>query len=317
MYRLSCDGNLPITFSGYLAPVKRTLFVLLAFGLGSVFAQSRLFLPDSTLNIRRQRAVTWTALGGYVGIGSYLGFIWYAQDTLVPFHFFDDSREWKQIDKIGHALGAYSASRWVSDLYRWSGVPQRRAAIRGATIGFLAMSTIEVFDGFGQGWGASFSDIGANFSGSALYLMNQLLWRENRIQLKNSYIPSIYVRNADSLARYGGVFGKNITEWPLKDYNGQAYWLSFRVKSFLPQGSKIRQGWPIWLNPAIGYGADGMSSGFASTAYRQWYLGFDIDLAEVWQKPGWVRTGLSVASLFRLPLPAVEIDKKGMRAGIQ
>lgn len=298
--------------------MKRLLFALLLAGIClAALGQNRLFLPDSTLNPRRQRAVTWTALGGYAGMGTYLGFIWYAQQGMGSFHFFDDSREWKQMDKAGHALGAYTASRWMGDLYRWSGVAPRKAAIRSAAIGFLAMSTIEVFDGFGVGWGASPTDLCANFSGSALYLTNQLLWGENRIQLKASYLPSMYVNNPDSLAKYNHIFGKNIVEWPLKDYNGHTYWLSVRAKSFLPRESRIRQAWPIWLNPALGYGANGMSSGFASTSYRQWYLGFDVDLAEVWRKPGLVRTGFSVASLFRLPLPALEVDKFGARAGFR
>ncbi len=34
----------------------------------------------------------------------------------------------------------------------------------------------------------------------------------------------------------------------LKDYNGQTYWLSFNVASFLPTNS----GFPYWLNMSLG-----------------------------------------------------------------
>ncbi len=42
----------------------------------------------------------------------------------------------------------------------------------------------------------------------------------------------------------------------LKDYNGQSYWLSFNVFSFLDI-EKI----PKWLYLSLGYGGEGMISG--------------------------------------------------------
>jgi len=274
------------------------------------------FAPDSVPNPHRRHAVTCTAAGGYVAMGLYLGTVWYAQDTLGPFHFFDDSREWKQIDKFGHALGAFTASRWMSELYIWSGTPRKKAAVTGAVIGFAAMSSIEILDGFGKDWGASVSDIGANFVGSSLFLANQLLWEENRIALKFSYLPSPFVTNKDSLSRYSRVFGANPAEWLLKDYNGHTYWLSVRVHSFLPEG-RFKEVYPRWLKLAAGYGADGMTSGFAATSYRQAYIGFDVDitqLARAHGKPlyGPIPTLLNTAGLFRILTPALQMDKTGV-----
>lgn len=49
------------------------------------------------------------------------------------------------------------------------------------------MSTIEVFDGFSTGWGASANDLLADFSGVLIYSSQYLEWKEERIVPKFSY----------------------------------------------------------------------------------------------------------------------------------
>jgi hypothetical protein len=97
----------------------------------------------------------------------------------------------------------------------------------------------------------------------------------------------------------------------LKDYNGLTIWLSCRVHSFLPEG-RFKEIYPQWLNVAVGYGADGMTSGFAKTAYRQGYFSFDVDLGNIKTRNGPLRTLLNVSAMLRLPLPAVQFDKNGV-----
>jgi hypothetical protein len=41
----------------------------------------------------------------------------------------------------------------------------------------------------------------------------------------------------------------------IKDYNGQSYWFSFNISSFL----KSNNNFPKWLNADLGIGADGMT----------------------------------------------------------
>ncbi|MEM7514076.1 MAG: DUF2279 domain-containing protein, partial [Bacteroidota bacterium] len=262
------------------------------------------FQPDKSLylnskepDLNRKRWVNRITLGGY-GIGAlYLGTSWYAQEDLSHFRFFDDSREWKQMDKVGHAFGGYHASRWMIDLYKWSGMPKKKALINGGLYGFAAMSSIEVLDGFARKWGASWTDIGANLVGTSLAVGNELLWNEQRLQLKVSYITSPFARQEE----YNDLFGTNYGQWFIKDYNGQVLWLSVRVHSFLPEGS-FKRIYPRWLNLAVGYGADGLVGGYGeeeweviqAREYRQFYLSLDIDLTNIKTNNGFLKTLFSI-----------------------
>lgn len=267
------------------------------------------------LDTNRIKWVNRISLGGYALSALYLGTVWYANEELSHFHFFDDSREWQQMDKVGHALGGYHASKWMISLYRWSGQDKKKALIQGGLYGFLAMSSIEAFDGFGEKWGASVYDIGANLVGSGLAVMNQHLWYENRIQLKVFYWPSEYTGKEE----YEYLFGTHIAEWIVKDYNGQTLWMSVRVHSFLPEG-RFKQIYPQWLNLAVGYGAEGMIGGYhedpwdeiRKREYRQLYLSLDIDLSNIPTRSGFLNTLFNVASIIRIPLPAIQFDQRGV-----
>lgn len=273
-----------------------------------------LFRNAQSLDKKRSRYVSAIAGGGYGLSMLYLGTVWYAQEELGPFHFFNDSHEWKQIDKFGHALGGYHASRLLIDLYKWSGTEKKKALLIGGLGGLAAMSSIEVFDGFSTNWGASMSDMGANLFGSSLAVANEALWNEERIQLKVGYHKSPYA-DVDSLQ---DLFGSNPAEWFLKDYNGHSLWMSFRVHSFLPEG-RFREVYPRWLNLAVGYGAEGLTGGYddpnrayLSREYRQYYLGLDIDLANIRTRSGFLNSLFSVVNIVRIPLPALRFDKKGL-----
>lgn len=299
---------------------------LLIGGLGSLLAQPlsfyryrplkpAFFTNDTLPNPGRQRLVLGVAGGGYVAIMGYMGFVWYANEDLGPFHFFDDLHEWRQIDKGGHMLGGYTGSRWVIDLLRWSGMEKKKAVLTGSLAGFLAMSSIEVFDGFGATWGFSWSDVGANLIGASLAATNQLLWEEERLQLKVSYRRSPYATDPD----FADLFGRNWPEWVLKDYNGHTIWLSVRVHAFLPEG-RLKRHYPPWLNVAIGYGAEGLEGGYddplgdwRTREYRQWYVGFDVDLMQFQPRSGLLNTFLHTVGFLRIPLPALRYDREGLR----
>lgn len=271
------------------------------------------FQNDTIFNPKRSKRTTLISLGGYTAMGLYMGTAWYANEDLSSFHFFDDRHEWQQMDKAGHMLGGYSGSKWMTGLYKWSGMEKNKAILYGSLYGFLAMSSIEGFDGFGESWGFSWSDIGANLLGAGLSAGNQYFWNEDRIQLKFSYRKSPYAGDPD----FERLFGSNLAEWILKDYNGQTIWMSFRVHSFLPEGN-FREKYPRWLNLAIGYGAEGLEGGYddplegwKEREYRQLYISFDIDLAQIKTRSGFLKTLLGVVNIIRIPLPTLRIDQTG------
>ena len=175
----------------------------------------------------------------------------------------------------------------------------------------MAFPTIvEVFDGYSANWGASLGDVAANVSGTALYVSQELLWKEQRIVPKFSFHTTPYASARPN------VLGSSIQEQILKDYNGQTNWLSANIHSFVKSSSI-----PKWLNVAVGYGAEGMITGNddlvnavflpESKRYRQFYLSLDLDLTKIETKSHFVKTILTVFNSIKIPSPTFEIKGSG------
>ena len=280
------------------------------------FAQgdSSFFMPDTVPNKKRLLWVDVTTLGGYGIAYTGIGLSWYKDFPRTKFHFFDDNHEWGQVDKIGHFTGGYQGSRGMIALFKWAGLPRKRAALFGSLIGFGTMLPMEVLDGFATKWGASWGDIAADFGGAALAFGNEVLWSEQVIQSKVSYHPTAYADQRPDL------FGDKYTRY-LKDYNGHTGWLSFRVHHFLPE-SKFKEKYPRWLNVAVGYGANGLLGGYdegltpaiREREYRQYYLALDIDLSAIKTRSGALNLVFDILNVIHLPAPTLEYNgKHGLR----
>lgn len=252
---------------------------------------------------------TETILAGGSLAGLYQ--IWYKQYPHSSFHFFNDNREWLQMDKIGHAQSAYTTGFICTHLWYWTGMNRKKAIWIGGLSGFAYQAVIETMDGFSDGWGFSSGDIIANATGSALFISQELLWHDQRIQPKFSFHQS-------GLAHYRpDLLGSNYIEQMVKDYNGQTYWWSVNVASFLSSETHF----PKWLNIAIGYGANGMTGGNENPPmynaqgntvtlqrYRQYYLSFDIDLRKLPVKSRFLRTVFTAFSFIKIPAPGLELS---------
>ena len=253
-----------------------------------------------------------TRLGG-IGYGLALGTLgaaWYADQGFENFKFFNDNAEWKQMDKVGHVFGTYHFSRINYKFLSRTRLTNKEAIWWSAGLSSLLFIPIEILDGFSPGFGFSYGDVIANAVGSSLFLGQQLAWNEQRIKVKYSF-------HETSLARLRpNSLGSGLAEEMLKDYNGQSLWLSFDAYAFFKE-SRI----PKWLNLAVGYGAhekvhgrdrENNLAGFE--AYRQYFVGLDFDLSYIKSNKRWVNTLLFLADMIRLPAPAIEINKNGIKA---
>lgn len=275
-------------------------------------AHTDFFQNATTPQRKRSIWVSGLAAGGY-GVGmTALGTLWYSSGDLGRFHFFDDSHQWQQMDKLGHAYSGYQLTRGLIYLYRWSGQSKARTLALSGGLSWLMVGSVEVFDAFGEGWGFSWADVGANTMGIGLSLLNYGLWHEERLALKLSYYPSAFVGIPD----YEHLFGSSLAEWWLKDYNGQTYWLSMRVHSFLPE-SRFKDFYPRWLNLAVGYGAEGMIGGYddpdqswRAREYRQFYLSLDVDLTQIHTRSAFLNSLFSVVNMVRIPFPTLSWDPR-------
>lgn len=290
---------------------KRVLTILFLCLCCSGFGQSKSndFLKVSdTLNTKRRNAViiTETALATTALIG--LNSLWYKDHPRSSFHTINDLNGWEKMDKLGHVFTAYQLGRVGADLLHWSGVSKKDQLIYGATLGFTFLTAVEILDGYSTEWGFSWSDVGANALGTGLYVGQELLWEEQRIQLKFSFHETKYAeQRPDKL-------GSTFLEQVLKDYNGQTYWLSANLHSFF-KDSKL----PKWLNLAVGYGAEGMLTGenehvnnmfTKADRYQQFFLSFDVNLTKINTESDVLRTIFSVLNVIKIPLPTIEINSK-------
>jgi Predicted periplasmic lipoprotein (DUF2279) len=268
----------------------------------------------------RQWFIGGINITGYGGSLIVLSDAWYKNSARTSFHTFNDSKEWLQVDKIGHAWTAYNTGLASTAMWEWAGLAHKKAVWIGGLSGTAYMTAIEFLDGHSAKWGWSWSDIGANIVGSGLFMGQEFLWNEQRIQYKFSFHTNNY-SDPQLEERADDLFGRTWYERMLKDYNAQAYWFSANLKSFFPKSNL-----PAWLNIAVGYGADGMFGGFENkwtddagndiTRYdiprkRQFYLAPDIDFTKIKTNSKFLRTIFSFLNAFKCPAPALMINSKG------
>ena len=251
--------------------------------------------------------------GVYVGESVALGVtlvglnqLWYKDYPKSDFHFINDNNQWLQMDKLGHLYSTYHLGRVGAEMLQWSGASKKEQLIYGSTLGLGFLTVVEVFDGFSQEWGASSGDIIANVSGTALYVSQELLWKEQRITPKFSFHQTKFASQRPE------TLGASLNEQILKDYNGQTYWLSFNIQSFTKDSFT-----PKWLNLAFGYSGEGMlygndaeaiENGIIQNPYRQFYLSFDVDLTKIETKSRFLKSLFSVFNTLKIPAPTLQYD---------
>ena len=176
------------------------LFILMLTITFNSIAQS----DSSTVD---RRKLNFLLIGGSVAytatmVGLYN--MWYKDYATSSFHFQSDNNQWMGLDKLGHSTTAYWLGRIGYHSLKWAGVKEKHSVWYGGSVGLFFLTTVEIFDGFSEGWGASWGDIAANVAGAGLFIGQQLGWKEQRIILKFSYHPTEYAQyRPDVLAIHG------------------------------------------------------------------------------------------------------------------
>lgn len=266
---------------------------------------------------KRKKAVAVSLFGTSGATLLLLNQAWYKQYPRTRFQTFNDGREWLQVDKLGHGWSAYQMGRATSALWQWAGMSEKSSVLAGSSGSLVFLTFIEWMDAHSQKWGWSWADMAANGGGILLFAGQQWGWKSQRIGLKFSVAPQRY--SPDLVQRSKLLFGTSVPEQMLKDYNGQTYWLSANLHSFMP-GS----GLPPWLNLAIGYGATGMWGGFDNRAFdhngnlifdrtdiarrRQWYLSPEVDLTKIKTSRKGLKTAFFLLNCIKVPAPALELS---------
>lgn len=282
-----------------------TILIFIELFGSSIVSHAQKEQPCSTC---RKNSVISLGIVGTIGSYYLLDQLWYAQYPRTGLHTFNDNREWLQMDKAGHAVTCYTIGRMSTDVFRWTGLEEKKSLWIGGSVGLIYMTGIEILDGTSAQWGFSWGDMIANASGSFLFIAQENFWQEQRITLKFSYTPSSY---AD---QFPDQFGHNFQQRILKDYNAQTYWASINVSQFMGSDAAF----PKWFNVAIGYGATEMMNAKTniynvdnSIHQREFYLSFDADLTRVRWERKWMRTTAKILSFIKLPSPTLEARDNG------
>ncbi len=283
----------------------RSMLFCLTFLLAQVLSS----FGQDTLPDNRLKHIALYGGIGYATSMVVLSQAWYKEQGFDQFKFFNDNAEWKQVDKFGHTFTTYNFSRVNYELLRQTQLSDHKAIVWSSALSTLLLLPVEILDGFSPDFGFSYGDMIANATGSGLFFFQQKIWKEQRIKMKWSFHETSLAGQRPEL------LGSGLLEELLKDYNGQTYWLSFDVHAFSKESR-----FPKWLNFALGYGAQNMvfarDSQNAVAGYenfRQYYFGIDFDLSYIKTDKKWLRVLLFMADMIRLPAPALEINKDGIK----
>ncbi len=295
--------------------MKKIIFILLL-SLSSIsngqdfFAKSDTFNKKRTLLVSGINAFNWSAsIGG-------LYFVWYKNFPKTKFHFFNDTKEWQQMDKLGHLTVSYNFAKTSSDLYEWAGINHKKASLIGGGYAFAYMLTFELLDAFNEAWGFSVSDLAANTTGVALFSVQDYFWNEQFIKPKFSSHHTV-------LAQYRpNILGSTSLERLLKDYNGQTYWLSFNPFYMVNKDTKV----PKWISLSFGYSINNQLIGdgdtyiytngatqMSFTPYRQYYLSLDVDWEQIPVKSPLLKLLFRGLNIVKIPFPSIEFSKYGVK----
>jgi hypothetical protein len=259
--------------------------------------------PQDSIPTKKRVILSSSIMGlAYASSLVALNGVWYKEFSKSKFHFFNDGANWMQMDKFGHGFSGYLLSQKAGDLYRWSGVKKSYPWI-GVGIGMSYLGALEFMDAYSQGWGFSTYDVLANFSGGALYLSQELIFKEQLVLPKFSFFPSKYA------AYRPEVLGSNFPEQLLKDYNGQTYWFSFPIGGFAPSVKKMN-----WLCLSLGYSVDQKLVGDQDAyldfrAARQFLVSLDIDLTRLPIKNSTLKKVLAQLNMIKIPFSALMIQQ--------
>ena len=259
---------------------------------------------SDTLKVRRgitHAVLISSATGSLLALNQ----VWYASYGTENFHFFNDSKQWMQMDKLGHAFTGYMITNEVNRLHYWAA--GKRQPWVGAVYALSYLSALELMDGFSSGWGFSGSDMLANGVGVGLAFSQDHFFNRQVILPKFSFSRSSYAMVRPEIL--GSTYGEQL----LKDYNGQTYWLSLPIATFLnlPKGFK-------WICISVGYGCDAKLVGSQNAwngfnARRQVYLSFDIDCSSLAPRHPKLSKVLTHLNLIKVPFPSLEFSSDKTR----
>ncbi len=255
----------------------------------------------SHVNVGRLALAAGLTGGTIVAVHLYQQQAWW-QGSRATFRFENDWSYALNIDKFGHAYGAYILSRGFSASLAWVGFSHAESAFWGPMLGLGYQLYVEVEDGFHAIYGFSPGDAFSDIGGAALPLAQEAFPVLRNFTLKWSYAPSRDYLNALKTDR-ARVF--------IDDYQGQIYWIA--VDPHFLMGSHLAAAVPSWLGLALGAAVrtlDGEGNG-----ERLFYLSLDYNLSKIQTGSSLLKAVFEALDIIHLPAPGIGLEGRVVRLG--
>jgi hypothetical protein len=267
------------------------------------------FAPNDISNL--QDSVNYTRLaiigGGLLTVGVvhqlYVQNAWW-KDYRGSFHFREDLHYARSVDKVGHFYAGMLTSFLGGRAMEWSGFRREKAVWYGAALGSLFELYVEVQDGFSTLWGFDRVDAAADIAGALFPVARYYAPFLENLDVKFSYLPS----NAEPPR--GGPF-QNQKRLVVDDYEGQRFWLSFKVGNLLP--NPLKSVWPDFLGIALGLGVRDLEN---NGGQLEWYVALDYDLTKLPGDSGFLKTLKEGLNFIHLPSPAIRVSPSMILYGL-
>ena len=248
--------------------------------------------------------ISGTLLGSMVVIHVYQQSGWW-RDNRAPFHFQEDLVYGLNVDKIGHFYGTYLLEFFISRSMRWANVSEESSVWIGSGGALLFQTYVEVEDGFSN-WGFDRVDFASDVAGAAWPLGRYYLPYLRNFDLKLSY------HSSDLLGNPGGIGFKGQKHLIIDDYEGQTFWMSFKIHQLVPES--LRRYWPEFLCLAAGYGAREVAG---PDPHRVYFLALDLDMTKIIPgESGFLKSLGELMNYIHLPLPAVQFSPNAIWYGL-
>lgn len=229
-------------------------------------------------------------LGTGVAVHLYLQKAWWYEQR-GPFHIVYDWPYARSIDKIGHLYGTALLAHFFSAGFEASNLSIEDSYLYGGIAALTFQLYVETEDGFGPKWGFSPGDVIADILG-ATYSIGQYYYPVlKNFQFKHSYYPSPKYLSNETL---------NFID----DYEGQKYWLAFRMEELLPES--VAKNWPDFLNLAVGYGVDKLDGRGGGDS--EFYFALDLDAEQIPLYGSFWQFLKNTLNYVHFPLPGIRIS---------
>jgi hypothetical protein len=257
---------------------------------------------SSSVDGARLAIASTVVAGTVVGVHIYQQNAWW-QGPRAPFRFENDWEYALNIDKSGHAYGAYLLSNLFASTMSWVGFRDPMIVFWGAILGLSYQLYVEVEDGFHKEYGFSPGDAFSDVGGAMIPLAQATFPVLKNFALKWSYSPS--QEYLDALKQNKGrVF--------IDDYQGQIYWLAMDPHFLMGEG--LSKAVPSWLGLALGAAVRNLDG--AGNGEKIFYLSLDYNLSKIEASNGVLRAVCTALDFIHLPAPGIALEGRRVKIGV-